>query len=145
MPNPFENYGLLQMLSDANFGTALGQFGQTLDHVAFPDQFARAFYQQYPDVERRRDRNLADMAINYAGGYDWGVRPSIDPQVAREMAKAYQYGDYLTGRKEDSIGDYRENLAGVEAGIAGRNQRMSMPDLVKAAYEFAARQKGLLD
>jgi hypothetical protein len=146
--NPYKDYGLLQALGDAHLGKYVGGMagGDSWQHLMFPDDFAKRLYEMYPDLERRRDRNMADMAINFAGGYDWGVRESVDPQVARDMAKAYQYRDYRGGREEDSIQDYYENLAGVEAGIQHKGERLSMDDLVKAAYSYAdVKNRGLLD
>lgn len=143
MPNLYEDYGILQALGDANLGTYLGQFGESMDHSAFPEKFAQAFRQAYPDAGKRYDRSLTDMAINYAGGYDWGVRDAIDPDAARQMGKAYQYKDYLLGddaRKYDSEQDYLENLAGVEAGISQRGNRMLMDELVRQAYEYAKQR-----
>lgn len=145
MPNLYENYGILQALYDASPLEAITNAGQVIDHGAFPDEFARQFRKEYPDAGKRYDRSLADMAINYAGGYDWGARDAIDPQAARDMGKAYQYRDYLLGddaRKYDSEQDYLENLAGVEAGIAARGNRAPMEDLLKMAYEYALQKQG---
>lgn len=146
MAGIYDNYGILQALGDANLGTYLGNLGESMDHSAFPEKFAQAFRQAYPDAGKRYDRSLTDMAINYAGGYDWGARDAIDPQAAREMGKAYQYKDYLLGddaRKYDSEQDYLENLAGVEAGIAARGSRAPMEDLLKMAYEYALQKQGV--
>lgn len=145
--DPYKDYGLLDALGDAHLGKYVSGFfgGDVYDHLMFPDDFAKRLYEMYPDLERRRDRNMADMAINFAGGYDWGVRDTVEPQQARDMAKAYQYRDYLKGREYDSGQDYLENLEGVNAGIQQRGERLSMDDLVHAAYSYANARKGLLD
>jgi len=145
MPNIYDNYGILEALYDASPLEAFTNAGQVIDHGAFPEQFAKELYAKYPDIGKRTDRSIADMAINYAGGYDWGVRDQIDPQAARDMGKAYQFKDYLFGddaRKHDSEQDYLENLAGVEAGISSRGSRMPMNDLLEVAYQYALQKQG---
>lgn len=145
MPNIYEKYGILEAISDANLGTYLGNIGESVDHSGFPDKFASEFKRAYPDAGKRYDRSLTDMAINYAGGYDWGVRDAIDPDAARKMGKAYQYKDYILGddaRKYDSEQDYLENLAGVEAGISSRGSRVPMNDLLEMAYQYALQKQG---
>lgn len=150
--NPFANYMPNEFMSDMNFGTAASHPLETINHFAFPDKFADALYAQYPDLERRKDRNVADMAINYGGAYDWGNRDFVDPETARQMAKHYQARDYFGGllsgdqaRAQDSIDDYNENFAGIMAGYRDQGQRKSMDDLVKEAYMYAMQKKGLLD
>ena len=150
--DPFYNYTPYDFVSDLNIPTLVRHPMQALEHSAWPDKFADALYAQYPDLERRKDRNVADMAINYGGAYDWGVRPDIDPETARQMAKHYQARDYVGGllrndpaRAQDSIDDYNENFAGVMAGYRDQGNRKSMDDLVKEAYMYAMQKKGLLD
>lgn len=153
MPSPFDNYGLLELMYDASPVTTVTNAGSVIDHGGFPDDFAEALYKAYPDLakDKRVDRNLADIAINFAGGYDWGVRDNIDPESARDMGKAFQFMDYMKGvgspaRQADAEQDYLENLAGVNAGIQHRGERLSMDDLVKAAYSYAdVKKRGLLD
>lgn len=136
MPNPYENYGLLDMLKDANIPHYLGNFKQAMKHADMPEVYARQLRQMYPELDKRVDRGILDMALNYAGAYDYAARPGIDPEKAREMARAYQYRDY-NERPEDTIQDYYENVAGINAFTG---QRMSDEDLLRQAYEFA-RQK----
>lgn len=142
--NPYADYMPNEFISDLNIGTLMGRPMQALEHSAWPDKFAKAFYEAYPDVERRKDRNLADMAINYGGAYDWGVREGMDPDIARRQAKHYQARDYIGGllsgdkaRAQDSIDDYNENFAGIMAGYRDQGKRKSMDDLVKEAYDYA--------
>jgi hypothetical protein len=150
--NPFANYMPNEFMADMNLPTAAMHIPSTINHFAFPDKFAEALYAQYPELERRKDRNVADMAINYGGAYDWGNRDFIDPETARQMAKHYQARDYFKGllqdkpeRVQDSIDDYNENFAGIMAGYRDQGNRKSMDDLVKEAYAYAMQKKGLLD
>ena len=76
------------------------------------------------------------MALNYASAYDFAARPGVDPEKAKEMAKAYQYRHYGS-RPEDTIQDYYENVEGINAFTG---QRMSDEDLLRQAYEFARQR-----
>jgi len=136
MPNPYENYGLLQMFKDANIPHYLSNFGQAMKHAEMPEVYARQLREMYPELDKRTDRGILDMALNYAGAYDFAAREGIDPEKAKEMARAYQYRDYKD-RPEDTIQDYYENVSGINAFTG---QRMSDEDLLRQAYEFA-RQK----
>ena len=107
MPNPYEDYGLLNFLRDAHILS--GGPMTRLKHGAYPDIIKREIERQYPDIGPRVDRGVLDMAINYAGGYDWAARSGLDPQITKEQARAYQYMDY-GDRPEDSIQDYYENF-----------------------------------
>jgi hypothetical protein len=91
-----------------------------------------------PELGPRVDRGLLDMAINFAGGYDWAAREGISPQVAKEMARAYQYKGYAD-RPEDSIQDYYENVAGIEAFTG---ERVPAGKLIDMAIEYARNKAG---
>ena len=134
--NPFENYGLLQRLSDHNLMTVIRNPIDTMQHLSFPEAIAQRMMRENPELGPRVDRGLLDMAINFAGGYDWAAREGISPQVAKEMARAYQYKGYAD-RPEDSIQDYYENVAGIEAFTG---ERVSHERLMDMALQYA-RQK----
>ena len=134
MPNPYEDYGLLDFFKDAHILS--GGPMTRLQHGAYPDIIKNVIERQYPDIGPRVDRGVLDMAINYAGGYDWAARSGLDPQIAKEQARAYQYMDY-GDRPEDSVQDYYENVAGIDA-FSG--QRVSDEELARMAVEYA-RQK----
>lgn len=138
--DPFKDYGLLQFLSDAQLQEVAKRPIETAKHIAFPQHFASYFKQKNPDA-KRTDRSLMDMAINYAGGYDWAAR-GTNPESAKRMARHYQSRDY-DERPDDSIADYYENVAGIDA-YDPETGRMSMDDLYNAAMQFAQRQKGLI-
>lgn len=133
--NPYENYGILQMLSDANIPHYLSNMSQAMEHAKMPEIYSRKLKEMYPDIGNRVDRGLLDMALNYASAYDYAARVP-DPEIARQMARAYQYRDYGS-RPEDTIQDYYENVAGINA-FTGK--RMSDEDLLKQAYEFARKK-----
>jgi hypothetical protein len=88
----------------------------------------------------RVNRSPRDAALNYGGGYDFGVRQDIPADVARDMGKAYQYTDYFfspfTGPKSDAVGDYYENMAGVEAGIKERGRRATEAEIQRRSAEY---------
>jgi hypothetical protein len=136
MPNPYENYGILDMLKDANFSHYAKNAVQAWEHAGMPEQYSRQLKKMYPEIGNRVDRGILDMALNYAGAYDFAARPGVDPEKAKEMARAYQYRHYGS-RPEDTIQDYYENVEGINAFTG---QRMSDEDLLRQAYEFA-RQK----
>ena len=158
--DPFMSYHPVDLMRDVNAGHYFANFDEVWDHSDFPDRFRDAWRAQYPDLAGRSDRNMEDIATNFAGGYDWAVRPDVDVEKAQEMAKAYQGADYYkgvaneympslfptwAGQVDDSIGDYNENLEGIDAAIPDRGNRISMEDLVKKSYEYAKRKRGLLD
>lgn len=82
--NPFENYGLLQRIKDHNLMTVLANPVDAMQHIAFPEAVAQRIKREYPELGPRVDRGLLDMAINFAGGYDWAAREGISPQVAKK-------------------------------------------------------------
>jgi hypothetical protein len=84
----------------------------------------------------RTDRSPLDKGLNYAGGYDWGIRPGVNPEDARASAKAYQLWDYGT-RPHDSVMDYLENLAGLRA--AERDRALNLDRRGPAMLDEAAR------
>lgn len=131
--NPFENYGLLQRISDHNIPTVLANPIDAMQHISFPEAVAQRIMRENPELGPRVDRGLLDMAINFAGGYDWAAREGISPQVAKEMARAYQYKGYAD-RPEDSIQDYYENVAGIEAFTG---ERVPTSKLIDMALEYA--------
>lgn len=135
--NPFENYGLLQRIKDHNLMTVLANPVDAMQHIAFPEAVAQRIKREYPELGPRVDRGLLDMAINFAGGYDWAAREGISPQVAKEMARAYQYKSYAD-RPEDSIQDYYENVAGIDAFTG---ERVPTSQLIEMALEYAKRKK----
>lgn len=136
--NPFENYGLLQRISDHNLMTVLRNPVDAMQHISFPEAVAQRIMRENPELGPRVDRGLLDMAINFAGGYDWAAREGISPQVAKEMARAYQYKGYAD-RPEDSIQDYYENVAGIEAFTG---ERVSTGKLIDMALEYARNKAG---
>lgn len=136
--NPFENYGLLQRISDHNIPTVLANPIDAMQHISFPEAVAQRIMREYPELGPRVDRGILDMAVNFAGGYDWAAREGISPQVAKEMARAYQYKDYAD-RPEDSIQDYYENLAGINAFTG---QRVPTGSLINMALEYARDKAG---
>ena len=136
--NPFENYGLLQRISDHNLMTVLRNPVDAMQHISFPEAVAQRIMRENPELGPRVDRGLLDVAINFAGGYDWAAREGISPQVAKEMARAYQYKGYAD-RPEDSIQDYYENVAGIEAFTG---ERVPTGNLIEMALEYARNKAG---
>lgn len=116
-------------------------------HGAYPDQLAAALKDKYL-VElgnSRQNRTPLDVAINYGGGYDFAANKAVPAQDVRDMAKAYQLFDYMTSirdsAKADAIGDYYENMAGVEAGLAGRSRgRMPESEIQRLSAEYGKRK-----
>lgn len=123
---------------------------QAEEHGKYPDILSSALKDKYREQvgNSRVNRSPLDAAINYGGGYDFGVRNDIPANVARDMAKAYQYTDYFfspfTGPKSDAVGDYYENMAGVEAGIKERNRRASEADIIRRSADYGRRTSKML-
>jgi hypothetical protein len=123
---------------------------QAEEHGKYPDILSAALKEKYLDQvgNSRVNRSPLDAAINYGGGYDFGVRGDVPPEVARDMAKSYQYTDYFfspfTGPKADAVGDYYENMAGVEAGIKERARRASEEDIARRSAEYGRRTSKML-
>jgi len=131
--NPFENYGLMERLLDYNPMTVIRNPIDTMQHLAFPEAIAQRIMRENPELGPRVDRGILDMAINFAGGYDWAAREGITPQAAKEMARAYQYRDYAE-RPDDAIQDYYENVAGIDAFTG---ERVPTSSLIEMALEYA--------
>ena len=134
--DPFKDYGLFDSISDLNLMTLASNPHDAALHSMFPDRIARKLKANYKDLgDTRIDRGLLDMAINFAGGYDWGSRDGVGQDAAKEMARHYQARGYGE-RPNDSINDYYENVAGVE--LAGRTpDRLSDSDLMALAVQYA--------
>jgi hypothetical protein len=64
------------------------------------------------------------------------------------MGKAYQYTDYFfspfTGPKSDAVGDYYENMAGVEAGIKERGRRATEAEIQRRSADYGKRSSKML-
>jgi len=115
---------------------------QAVEHGKYPDALSSELKKNYLDTvgNSRVNRSPLDVALNYGGGYDFGVRQDIPADVARDMGKAYQYTDYFfspfTGPKSDAVGDYYENMAGVEAGIKERGRRATEAEIQRRSAEY---------
>jgi hypothetical protein len=123
---------------------------QAVDHGKYPDALSSELKKNYLDEvgNSRVNRSPLDVALNYGGGYDFGVRQDIPADVARDMGKAYQYTDYFfspfTGPKSDAVGDYYENMAGVEAGIKERGRRATEAEIQRRSAEYGKRSSKML-
>jgi hypothetical protein len=115
---------------------------QAVEHGKYPDALSSELKKNYLDTvgNSRVNRSPLDVALNYGGGYDFGVRQDVPADVARDMGKAYQYTDYFfspfTGPKSDAVGDYYENMAGVEAGIKERGRRATEAEIQRRSAEY---------
>ena len=123
---------------------------QAAEHGKYPEVLSSALKRKYLDDlgNSRVNRSPLDAAINYGGGYDFGVRQDIPADVARDMGKAYQYTDYFfspfTGPKSDAVGDYYENMAGVEAGIKERGRRATEAEIQRRSADYGKRSSKML-
>ena len=123
---------------------------QATEHGKYPEELLLTLKAKYRDQvgNSRIDRSPLDAALNYGGGYDFGVRQDIPADVARDMGKAYQYTDYFfspfTGPKSDAVGDYYENMAGVEAGIKERSHRASDAEIQRRSAEYGQKTSKML-
>lgn len=133
MDDPFKDYGVLNALWDTNIRTVFKNPIDVMQHINFPQAMSDRILRKYPELGPRVDRGLLDIALNFAGGYDWAAREGITPEVAKEMAKSYQYRHYGS-RPEDSIQDYYENVAGIDAFTGNRVPHESLIDM---ALEYA--------
>ena len=120
---------------------------QYLEHGRYPDVIREKLQQEYRDLGTERiDAGPLDAALNYAGAYDWAVRPDVDPEDARKMAEAYQLRYYIDPNRvpQNEVADYYRNMAGVEAGVRDRalNKRLSDVELMAEAVAYAADQTG---
>jgi hypothetical protein len=123
---------------------------QAVEHGKYPDALSSELKKNYLDQvgNSRVNRSPLDVALNYGGGYDFGVRQDIPADVARDMGKAYQYTDYFfspfTGPKSDAVGDYYENMAGVEAGIKERGRRATEAEIQRRSAEYGRGSSKML-
>ncbi len=150
--DPFAN---LSMLDKAKLLAKAAKYRiqyneQATEHGKYPDALSSALKKKYLDDlgNSRVNRSPLDVAINYGGGYDFGVRQDIPADVARDMGKAYQYTDYFfspfTGPKSDAVGDYYENMAGVEAGIKERGRRATEDEIQRRSADYGKRSSKML-
>lgn len=148
--DPFADMSMLDKVSLLARGAKKRYFDHydaASKHGAYPDQLAAALKDKYL-VElgnSRQNRTPLDVAINYGGGYDFAANKAVPAQDVRDMAKAYQLFDYMTSirdsAKADAIGDYYENMAGVEAGLAGRSRgRMPEADIQRLSAQYGKRK-----
>lgn len=140
MPNPYENYGLLDYLSDLPISD-IPKFISS-GHISYYNRAPQMIEQLRPELAGPRvDRNLQDQMLNFIGGYDMAAR-GMDPDRAIQGARAYQAKDYfIDGRKEDAIGDFQENAAGVQA-FNPEQGRLSDEALIDLALQFAQQRMG---
>ena len=96
-------------------GGALDAPIEALKHLTVMKGVRRSLAPKLGD--KRPDRSAMDKAVNYAGGYDWGIREGVDPLDAIPTGRAYQLRQYMNEpeRREDAILDYLENTAGLRA------------------------------
>jgi len=148
-PTPLANFSEMSMLDKL---AALGKGGllqfkhwnEASDHVSTPEKQLRALRAAEYGLPRERiNRNPLDRAVNYAGGYDWGARPSVPEQDALDMAKAYQLWDYMTTfdprREADAQRDYEENVAGVLAAQPYQGVQRPEREMLREAAEYGKR------
>jgi hypothetical protein len=150
--DPFAN---LSMLDKAKLLAKAAKYRiqynkQAVEHGKYPDALSSELKKNYLDTvgNSRVNRSPLDVALNYGGGYDFGVRQDVPADVARDMGKAYQYTDYFfspfTGPKSDAVGDYYENMAGVEAGIKERGRRATEAEIQRRSAEYGKRSSKML-
>lgn len=135
MPNPYENYGIFDYLSDMPI-TDIPRFF-TSGHIGYYNDAPQMIERLRPELAGPRvDRNLQDQMLNFIGGYDMVAR-GMDAERAVQGARAYQAKDYfIDGRKQDAIGDYEENAAGARA-YNPEQGRLSDEALIDLAVQFA--------
>jgi hypothetical protein len=148
--NPFADMSMVDKIALLGRGLKKRHFDYSKEadkHGSYPDELSARLKTEYVEDlgNSRENRTPLDVAINYGGGYDFAANPQIPAQDVREMAKAYQLWDYMTSfkdkAKEDAIGDYYENMAGVEAGIKGRPRgRMTEQDIARESAEYGKRK-----
>lgn len=137
----FADMSMLEKLAALGKGGLLQfkHWNEASGHGAVPEsQLRKLRSPEYGLPRQRVNRNALDRAVNYAGGYDWGARPSVPVEDALDMAKAYQLLDYMSTwdkqREADAQKDYEENVAGVLAAQPYRNQpRKEQEMLLEAA------------
>lgn len=136
-PNPFEGYNILDRIAGIPAGTVLSNPIDSLMHMSYydtiPQRITRERPRLYDELGGRVDRNQIDMMSNFMGAYDWMARTGDTPENAIEAAKSYQFKSYAD-RPQDSIMDFYENKAGIEAydPAVGRLDDKSLIDLAEA-------------
>ena len=150
-PDPYAGMGTGERLVELAKGAGSGlkymftEPSAYLGHLDAPEIFARMLRERYPELGAKRiNRGALDAAINFAGGYDWAMRPEVSAEDARKMALRYQLRDYMKpGRKgSDEVADYAQNLAGVEQALADRakNVKRKREDVAALAKQFAEQE-----
>jgi len=140
MPNPFQNYNVLDFIGDIPYSELHKFF--TEGHQTYYNDLPQMVEKLRPEIAGKRvDRNLQDMMYNFMGGYDMAAR-GMSPEAAMSGARAYQGKQYLfSDRKSDAIGDYEENIAGIKAYNAGKG-RLSDEALIDLALKYAQQRMG---
>ena len=146
---PTSNFSDMSMLDKL---TALAKGGllqfkhwnEASGHGAVPERQLRELRNPEYGLPRNRvNRNPMDRAVNFAGGYDWGARPSVPLEDALDMAKAYQLLDYMTTfnpqRELDAQRDYEENVAGILAAQPYRDIQRPEREMLREAAEYGKR------
>lgn len=138
MADPYANYGVLDFLTDIPYSE--GYKFLTRGHQTYYNRLPEMVQELRPELAGPRvDRNLQDRMYNFMGGYDMVAR-GMSPEAATSGARAYQYRDYVGGREQDAIGDYQENVAGINA-FDPEQGRLSDEALIDLALKFA--QQGM--
>lgn len=140
MENPYEDYGILDMIGDVPYSELHKFF--TRGHQTYYNRSPEMIKELRPELAGQRvDRNLQDQMLNFMGGYDMAAR-GMSPEAAISGARAYQGKQYLfSDRKPDAIGDYQENVAGVQA-YDPEQGRLSDEALIDLALQFAQQRMG---
>jgi hypothetical protein len=135
MDNPYENYGIMDLIGDIPYSELHKFF--TKGHQTYYNNAPQMIQELRPELAGQRvDRNLQDQMLNFIGGYDMAAR-GMSPEAAMSGARAYQGKQYLfSDRKPDAIGDYEENVAGVQA-FDPEQGRLSDEALIDLALKFA--------
>lgn len=150
-PDPYAAMGTGERLVELAKGAGSGlkymfkEPSAYVGHLDAPEIFARMLRERYPELGAKRiNRGALDAAINFAGGYDWAMRPEVSAEDARNMALRYQLRDYMKpGRKgSDEVADYAQNLAGVEQALADRakNVKRERDEIAALAKQFAEQE-----
>lgn len=101
-------------------------------HDVAPERHLREFRSKprYGLPRQRVDRNPLDVALNYAGGYDFANQPNVSMEDAIDLAKAYQLRDYMLAttkqRELDAQRDFGENVAGIVSAQVPTNYMKMM-------------------
>lgn len=138
MANPYEDYGILDLISDVPYSELHKFF--TKGHQTYYNRSPEMIQELRPELAGPRvDRNLQDQMLNFIGGYDMAAR-GMSPEAAISGARAYQGKQYMfSDRKPDAIGDYEENVAGIKA-YNPEEGRMSDEALIDLALQFAQQR-----